>query len=124
MYRDEDKEHEGTTMLPYEILNEWHFKEINKVDRIESESSDWTATWNYGRKECAENNFIIVEEVEVSPRRFCSPWWSNTMKLNGSFATNESVCSSGVGVAEGVIVGSHDRQLGSGRKEDDTNLKV
>ncbi|MED6140769.1 hypothetical protein PIB30_096640 [Stylosanthes scabra] len=45
------------------------------------------------------------------------------MKLNSSLATNESVCSSGVGFDEGIKVGSHIKQLGSARKEEYMNLK-
>ncbi|MED6158195.1 hypothetical protein PIB30_030479 [Stylosanthes scabra] len=108
---DGDEELEGTAMLPYEILDEWYFKEINMIDRSESESSDQTVTWNYERKERVEMDAFILEEVE------------GAMKLNSSLATYESVCSSGVGFVEGIKVGSHIKQLGSARNEEYTNLK-
>ncbi|MED6217221.1 hypothetical protein PIB30_015784 [Stylosanthes scabra] len=97
-------------MLSYEILDEWYFKEINMTDRSESESSDWTVTWNYGRKERVEKNSFILEEVE------------GAMKLNSSLETYESVCSSGVGFDESIIVASHIKQLGSARKEEYMNI--
>ncbi|MED6167820.1 hypothetical protein PIB30_006470 [Stylosanthes scabra] len=103
--RDEDKELEGTTMLPYEILNEWYFKEINMTDSSESGSLDRTTTWSYGRKERVEKNSFILEE------------------LNSFLATYESVGSSGVGFDEGIKVGSHIKQLGSAMKEEYMNLK-
>ncbi|MED6167889.1 hypothetical protein PIB30_006860 [Stylosanthes scabra] len=109
--RDGDEELEGTTTLPYEILNGWCSKEINMTDRSESESSDRTTTWNYGRKERVEKNHFILEEVV------------GAMKPNSSLTRNESVCSSGVEFDEGNKVGSHIKQLGSARKEEYTNLK-
>ncbi|MED6210038.1 hypothetical protein PIB30_060303 [Stylosanthes scabra] len=77
--RDGDEELEGTTTLPYEILNEWFSKKINMTDRSESESSDRTATWNYGRKKRVEKDPFILEEVE------------GAMKLNSSFR-DKRVC--------------------------------
>ncbi|MED6204222.1 hypothetical protein PIB30_007338 [Stylosanthes scabra] len=40
MNHNGDEEHDGSTLLPYEILNEWNFGKENKSDRSENESSE------------------------------------------------------------------------------------
>ncbi|MED6192172.1 hypothetical protein PIB30_007704, partial [Stylosanthes scabra] len=43
------------------------------------------------------------------------------MELSGYLMTNESVCSSGVGIGEVAKEGSHDKQLRSERKDKEAN---
>ncbi|MED6125933.1 hypothetical protein PIB30_073316 [Stylosanthes scabra] len=114
MNYNRDEKHDGLTLLPYEILNEWNFGKKNKLDRSENESSEQTVTRSFGEKECDENNLNMLEDVGVE--------LEGAMNLNGSLATNESVCSSGVGIDEVVKEGSHDKQILSKRKEKEANL--
>ncbi|MED6168532.1 hypothetical protein PIB30_012530 [Stylosanthes scabra] len=87
--------------------------EKNKFDKSENESSKRTVTWSYGEKECDENNLSLLEDVGVE--------LEGAMDLNGYLTTNESVCSSEVGIGEVVKEASHDKQILSKRKEKEAN---
>ncbi|MED6193559.1 hypothetical protein PIB30_020703 [Stylosanthes scabra] len=115
MNHNGDEELDGSTLLPYGILNEWNFGKKNKSGRSENESSEQTVTWSYGEKECDENNLIIsvLEDVGVESE--------SVMELSDSLVTNKSVCSFGVGIGEVVKEGSHDKQILPERKEKDAN---
>ncbi|MED6108612.1 hypothetical protein PIB30_025740 [Stylosanthes scabra] len=85
----------------------------NKSDRSKNESSEQTVTWNYGKKECGENNLSLLEDVGVESE--------GTMELSDPLATNKSVCSFEVGIGEVVKEVSHDMQILSKRKEKESN---
>ncbi|MED6183212.1 hypothetical protein PIB30_035906 [Stylosanthes scabra] len=63
MNHNGDEEYDSSTLLPYEILNEWNFGKKNKPDRNENESSKRTVTWSFGEKECDGNNLNMLENV-------------------------------------------------------------
>ncbi|MED6135196.1 hypothetical protein PIB30_043984 [Stylosanthes scabra] len=113
MNHNGDEEFDGSTLLPYKILNEWNFENENKSDRSENESSEQTITWSYGKKECGENNLSLLKDVGVGSE--------DAMELSDPLATNESVCSSEVGIGEVVKEVSHDKQILSKRKEKEAN---
>ncbi|MED6121562.1 hypothetical protein PIB30_031427 [Stylosanthes scabra] len=124
MNRHGDEEPDGETMFPDEIWNEWNFGNKNKYpmffyskvdkefDRSESESSDQIVTWDE-RKKSDENKLIILQEAVVESK--------DAMEQSGSLATNESMCSSGVGIFEVIKEGSHDKQPVSKGKEEGAN---